>query len=161
MPRCIDSLKTNTTFYHPKYMVRFKSTNTACSTPVFINNKQLFIAASEKLVDDKETLQYFNPKVFLAGVYKIFNLDDLSQWILNNKLSEEDTITRIMDLAWDSITDDLDDMIQVYKTLYPDTPEHDLYKIVSKVWKENQGEQLSYYSRKSYHKLIKKSIEQK
>lgn len=170
MPRCIDSLKPpGDTFFHPKYMIRFKTTKTACSTPLDVHEKTLYMSFSEKKVNHTDELSFFSPRVFIASVYNIFNLDDLVVWAQNAHTFEEETVNRVLDMAWDglftkeSFTDPelFEKVATVYKTVLQDVQEGDIQRALQRAYKDHWGQKLSYHSKKSYQKIIKKLLVKK
>jgi len=165
MPKCIDEFKKPyDTFIHPKYMIKFTSTvnELTCSTPAFVKFNQLWIASRSKYINDKDTLNFFTPQVFLAGVYNIFDIKGLIQWLNNTHNIEENTLTRVMDMVWEGLVtqDNFDEMVDVYKILFKDIDEKKLYNALERTVK-HIGKGLSFHSNKSYHKIIKKSIDKK
>lgn len=167
MPKCIESsvYPPKTVFYHPKYMVRFTTTDrVACSVQPFINDKTVYIAASEKYIN-KEPISYFQPSIFLGLVYNIFELKDVLSWLQESDNLEEETIIRVMDMIWDGLLtkDALKDpeqfnlLVSIYKFIFKEAEENQIFKVLQEVGK-HVNEKLSYYSNKSYYRLIKKSL---
>jgi hypothetical protein len=170
MSKCVDDVKPpHTTFFHPRYMLRFTSSEAACSTTPHISRGNIVLAAKTKQPNKVESISYFSPQVFLAGAYNILNLGDLVQWTKSAKSLDEDTVTRVMDMVWDGLLtkDTFDDpeqfelLMTAYKDIFNDISDNKLQRALQGVAKQHLGSRLSYHSRKSYHKIIKKLVFQK
>lgn len=166
MPQCIDSLKApNTTYFHPKYMIKLCVNDETCSSDVFIDESKIVFHSTAKNIE-KNT---YDLKVFLATVYNILNLKDVLKWIKNINGLDENSIIRVLDIIWDSLlteesfkdAEEFDTLLNVYKSLFPNESDHKLSVVLHKLGKEYLGAQLSYHSKKSYHKIIKKHLGEK
>lgn len=160
MPQCVDDI--NIKYMHPKYMIRLPSIQNTFASNAHLKNDNIYF---DRKTNDKET-EGFDLKVFLGTVYHIFKLEDLLKWIENSDELDEDTVCRVIDLVWDGIItrevledgEEFDVLLSVYKRLYPKESENRLSTVLQKVGKEYLGAELSYNSKKSYHKLIKKHL---
>jgi hypothetical protein len=168
MPQCIDTFKLpNTAYFHPKYMIKAKDTYEICASNVFMVDKRIRFYSTKEEIDN--TTKSFHLKVFLATVYDIYNIKDVLKWVQNIDGLDEDTIIRVLDLVWDSLLsedsfqdpEEFDTLLNVYKKIFPKESDHKLSVTIQKLGKEYLGANLSYHSKKSYHKIIKKHLGEK
>ena len=167
---CLNSFQSpNTRFIHPKYFIQNSPLNTeTCATPPYLapNGKIYIFGKKGEMAPTKKA---FDIKVFLAAVYKIHTVDDAIKWThANINHHSEDTIDRVLDLVWDSlitketindpeIFDKLVEMYETYLDRFNITVKN-IRNILQAVAEKYIGNDLTYHSKKSYQKIIKKNL---
>jgi hypothetical protein len=161
---------------HPRYFVQNPTAEQKiCPTHPYVSaSGKIHIFASKTSETAKQATADqdgpFNIPVFLAAVYRIHSLEDAVQWVRSNAANNDtDTVDRVLDLVWDAFVpkafakdpermDELVDMYQYYiDKLYIDTKKN-IRSVVTAVVHKYAGKNLTYSSKKSYQKIIKKNL---
>lgn len=167
---CLNSFQSpNALFVHPKYLIKNTPLNTqTCATPPYVSsNGKIYIFG--KKGETQPSSKPFDIKVFLAAVYKIHTVEDAIKWARDNiHHSSPDTVDRVLDLVWDSlvtkeIIDDpeaFDKLVEMYKSYLDrhNIPNKNIRDVLQAVADKYIGQDLTFHSKKSYQKIIKKNL---
>lgn len=169
-PKCIGKPVNKGKYYiHPLYFVYKVVDNDnddyhECPTSIYFKDNKLKI---EKKASKNESYDLsnasFDIKAYLSLVYNITSLDEAVEWTKNNINEDIAYIERMWDLVWDGIfnKDQLDDdilmnkVVSLFTNLYKAN-----YSLVDKSLKKvlSSYSELSFHSKKSYQKILKKYI---